>query len=89
VPAGFVFNATHDAGDNRRYNRLYRPSPTSASTRWIRCRAISRPRGVIDPRAAVVKLATRPADSKAVMYGPAKFTSDAARFVSPRIRKPS
>ncbi len=32
--------------------------------------------GVIDPRAAVVKLSTRPADNRSVMYGPAKFTSD-------------
>jgi hypothetical protein len=76
VPVGFVFNATHDAGDNRRFNRLYAavshfgfytvdPASRDLTTE-----------GVIDPRAAVVKLSTRPADSKAVMYGPAKYTGD-------------
>jgi hypothetical protein len=76
VPAGFVFNATHDAGDNRRYNRLY---AAVSHFGFYTVDPVSRDlttEGVIDPRAAVVKLATRPADSKAVMYGPAKFTSD-------------
>ena len=76
VPAGFVYDATYDASDNRRYNRLYAAvshfgdytvDPVSRSLTT---------EGVIDPRTAVVKLSTRPADSKAVMYGPAKYTGD-------------
>ena len=76
VPAGFVFNATHDAGDNRRYNRVYAAVSHFGNYTVDPASRDLTTEGVIDPRAAVVKLSTRPADNKAVMYGPAKFTSD-------------
>jgi hypothetical protein len=80
VPAGFVYDATYSAADNRRYNRLY---AAVSHFGFYTVDAASRDlttEGVIDPRAAVVRLATRPADSRSIMYGPAKYTGDGSRI---------
>lgn len=76
VPAGFVYEATYDATDNRRYNRLFASVSHFGDYTVDPASRDLMTEGVIDPRTAVVKLSTRPADSKAVMYGPAKYTDD-------------
>jgi hypothetical protein len=76
VPPGFEYDATYGVADNRRYNRL---AAAVSHFGFYTVEAVSRgitTEGVIDPRTAVVKLSVRPADSKAVMYGPAKYPND-------------
>lgn len=75
VPSGFVFNATYDGNDNRRYNRVY------ASTGMFgfytvdpAVRALTT-EGVADPRSATIQYSTRPADNRAVIVGPAKYSA--------------
>jgi starch-binding outer membrane protein, SusD/RagB family len=75
VPSGFVFDATYDSGDNRRYNRVH------ASTAMFgfytvdpAVRALTT-EGVADPRSATIQFSTRPADNRAVIVGPAKYSA--------------
>jgi hypothetical protein len=74
VPSGFVFNASTDASDNRRYNRVYAATGQNGLyTVEPLSLALQTESGQADPRAAVVVTATRPADSKSVISVPAKF----------------
>jgi hypothetical protein len=78
VPAGFVLEATYDAGDNRRFNRVYGATGRNG---FYTVEASSRnltTGGVADPRAEVVPLSARPADGRAAMFGPAKYPNEAA-----------
>lgn len=78
VPAGFVLNATYDAGNSRRYNRFF------ASTAQFGFYSVDpsardlRTEGVADPRAAVVRNTTRAADAVTPVYSPAKYSSYAS-----------
>jgi hypothetical protein len=78
VPAGFAFNTTYDAGNTRRYNRIYASTgqfgfyTVDPSSRDLRTE------GVPDPRAAVRSYTTRAADAVTPIYGPAKYQSYAA-----------
>jgi hypothetical protein len=73
VPAGFVFEATYDEGDNRRFNRVY---ASTARFGFYTVETSSRnltTEGVLDPRSAIVPLSARPADNRATMFGAAKY----------------
>ena len=75
VPAGFVLNATYDAGNSRRYNRIFHSTAQAgfytvdASARDLRTE------GAPDPRAAVVRNSTRAADAVTPIYSPAKYSA--------------
>lgn len=76
VPPGFVFNASTDASDGggRRANRVYAATGQFGDyTVESLSLNLTDENGESDPRAAVVKTNTRPADSKSIIYVPAKF----------------
>jgi hypothetical protein len=73
VPVGFTFNATYDANNTRRYNRIFASTgqfgfyTVEAQSRDLRTE------GVPDPRAAVTKYSTRAQDAESPIYGPTKY----------------
>jgi hypothetical protein len=75
VPSGFVLNATYDAGDNRRYNRVYASTTqfgfytVDPSSRGLTTE------GVLDPRTTTVQQSTRPADNRSTIFGAAKYSA--------------
>jgi starch-binding outer membrane protein, SusD/RagB family len=75
VPAGFVLEATYDAGDNRRYNRVYASTSqfgfytVDPSSRGLTTE------GVLDPRTTTVQQSTRPADNRSTIFGAAKYAA--------------
>jgi hypothetical protein len=76
VPAGFVFNAAMDATNSRRYNRVY----TNISTSGIltvepTARALATETGQVDPRSAMIKLNTAPADGVQQIWIPSKYNA--------------
>jgi starch-binding outer membrane protein, SusD/RagB family len=75
VPSGFVFNATYDAGNVRRYNRFW---ASTGQNGFYSVDPQSRnltTEGVADPRAAVIAYpAVKPADATTAIYAPAKYT---------------
>ena len=76
VPAGFVFNATTDAGNARRYNRIYTAISTSgALTVEPTARALTTETGQADPRAAMIRLNTAPADGLNQIWIPTKYNA--------------
>jgi hypothetical protein len=76
VPAGFVFNAAMDATNARRFNHIYNAISTSgALTVETTARALTTESGQPDPRAAMVRLNTAPADGINQIWIPAKFNA--------------
>ena len=76
VPANFVFNAAMDATNSRRYNRAYTNIATSGIlTVEPTARALTTETGQADPRAAMIKLNTTPADGVAQIWIPTKFNA--------------
>lgn len=76
VPKGFVFNASTDASDQRRYNGVYlRTQQTGNYTVESLSLNLKTENGESDPRATVLSTTTRPADSKSVIYVPKKFSA--------------
>jgi hypothetical protein len=78
VPKGFVFNASTDASDGggRRANRVYAATQQVGDyTVEPAALNLKTENGEADPRAAIVTTTTRPADSKSVIYVPAKYSS--------------
>jgi hypothetical protein len=78
VPAAFVFEATYDGGDNRRFNRVY---GSTGRFGFYTIETSSRnltTEGVPDPRAAIIPLSARPADNRATMFGAAKYPDEEA-----------
>ena len=76
VPAGFVFNAAMDATNARRYNHVFTAVSTSGTaTVEPTARALTTENGQADPRAAMVRLNTTPADGVNQIYIPAKFNA--------------
>jgi hypothetical protein len=80
VPAGFVLNAANDATDNRLYNRLF---AITQQFGFYTVEGLSlnlkTEKGQVDPRSASTETDTRPADAKAVIYVPNKYSAgDAA-----------
>lgn len=78
VPKGFVFNASTDASDGggRRGNRVYAAvQQTGNYTVEPVSLSLKTENGEVDPRSAVVTTNTRPADSRSVIYAPAKYSS--------------
>jgi hypothetical protein len=79
VPKGFVFNAATDATDPRRYNRVYNATQQSGNYS-VEAASLSlmTENGEVDPRSSVTQTATRPSDSKSIIYVPAKYSSPSA-----------
>lgn len=76
VQPGFVFNAAMDATNTRRFNPIFTSISTNGtSTVEPTARALTTENGELDPRSAMVKLNTRPADQVAVIYIPAKYNA--------------
>jgi starch-binding outer membrane protein, SusD/RagB family len=83
VPSGFVFNATSDAANSRRYNKVYNAIVTGGvmtvepTTRQLRTENAE-----LDPRSATTQLTTRASDGVSVIVVPTKYnaaTQDAGR----------
>jgi hypothetical protein len=83
VPTGFAFNATNDALNSRRYNKIYNAIVTGGvvtvepSTRQLKTET-----GEIDPRSATTTLTTRASDGVSTIVVPTKWnaaTQDAGR----------
>jgi len=76
VPAGFVFNAAMDAGNARRFNHIFTAISTSgALTVEPTARALATETGQVDPRAAMIRLNTAPADGLNQIWIPAKYNA--------------
>ena len=75
VPAGFVLNATYDAGNIRRYNRFFASVAQFGFYSVDPSMRDLRTEGVPDPRAAVVLTSTRAQDAVTPIYAPAKYPS--------------
>jgi hypothetical protein len=78
VPKGFVFNASTDASDGggRRGNRVYAAvQQTGNYTVESVSINLKTEQGEVDPRSATVTTNTRPADSRSVIYAPAKYST--------------
>jgi hypothetical protein len=76
VPSGFVFNAAMDATNARRFNHIYNAISTSgALTVETTARALTTETGQPDPRAAMVRLNTAPADGINQIWIPTKFNA--------------
>lgn len=76
VPKGFVYNASTDASDGggRRSNRVY-AAVQQTGNYTVESINLKTEQGEVDPRSATVTTNTRPADSKSVIYAPAKYAS--------------
>jgi hypothetical protein len=77
VPAGFVFNTTNDATDNRLYNRIY--SITGRSGFYTvegLSRNLTTEKGEVDPRSASKLSAAKPADAKSPIWAPNKYVNE-------------
>jgi hypothetical protein len=76
VPVGFRFDATYDAGNSRRYNRMYHSVAQSGYyTVEASSRDLKTETGYSDPRSKVVLTATRAADAVSPIYAPAKYSA--------------
>jgi hypothetical protein len=87
VPKGFVFNATMDAANSRRYSHVYNAIVQSTNTSVEpTARALSTEQGEKDPRAAVVQLTGKASDQITDKYVPSKYnaTSSALGWVIPQ-----
>jgi len=80
VPKGFVLNASNDASDNRLYNRVYAVTQQFGFyTVESLSRDLKTENGETDPRSASKLTTTRPADNRAQIYVPNKYSAgDAA-----------
>ncbi|MHB8840117.1 MAG: RagB/SusD family nutrient uptake outer membrane protein [Gemmatimonadaceae bacterium] len=76
VPKGFVFNATMDANNARRYSHVYQAivQNRSASVEPT-ARALKTERDEIDPRSSVVQLAGKAADGVSDKFVPTKYNA--------------
>jgi starch-binding outer membrane protein, SusD/RagB family len=76
VPKGFVFNATMDAANSRRFNHVFNAISTGGSvTVEPATRALTTENGEIDPRSLTIKLTTKPADGTSLEYIPSKYNA--------------
>jgi hypothetical protein len=83
IPSGFVFNASSDAVNSRRYNRVYNATTTAGvMTVEPTARQLRTENAEIDPRSATTTTTTRASDGVSVIVVPTKFngaTQDAGR----------
>ena len=74
VPPGFVFNASRDQTDSRRFNQIFQSILTAGTaTVEVSSRALMTENGQIDPRSATIMLKTPPSDGLATIYIPTKY----------------
>ena len=79
VPAGFVFNTTNDATDNRLYNRIYSITQRNGFyTVEALSRNLTTEKGEVDPRSASKLTTTKPADAKSAIWAPNKYANESA-----------
>jgi hypothetical protein len=80
VPAGFVYNASTDASDGggRRSNRIY-AAVQQTGNYTVESINLKTEQGEVDPRSATNTTNSRPADSKSVIYAPAKYSTGATQ----------
>jgi starch-binding outer membrane protein, SusD/RagB family len=75
VPAGFVYNATFDVSNSRRYNRVYSATAQFGDyTVEVQSQNLTTENGEVDPRSKSQVTTTRPADAKTTIWVPAKYS---------------
>ena len=87
MPKGFVFNATMDAANSRRYSHVYNAIVQSTNTSVEpTSRALKTEQGEADPRAATVQLSGKASDQITDKFVPTKYnaTSSALGWVIPQ-----
>jgi hypothetical protein len=78
IPANFSFNATNDALNSRRYNKIYNAIVTGGSiTVEAASRQLKTETGEIDPRSATTTLSTRASDGVSTIVVPTKWNAAA------------
>ena len=76
VPSGFAFNATYDASNTRRYNRVFSATSQFGDyTVEVQSQNLKTENGEVDPRSQSQLTTTRPADAKTPIYVPAKYAA--------------
>ena len=74
VPPGFVYNATFDESNSRRYNRVFSATAQFGDyTVEAQSRNLTTENGEVDPRSKSLLTTTRPADAKTPIWVPAKY----------------
>jgi hypothetical protein len=74
VPSGFVFNATYDGSNSRRFNRVFSATSQFGDyTVEVQSQNLKTEKGEVDPRSQSTLTTTRPADAKTPIYVPAKY----------------
>ncbi len=79
VPSGFVYAATYDVTNARRYNRVY-SSTAQFGNYTVENQSVNlkTENGEVDPRSQSNLTTTRPADAKSQIYVPAKYAAGGA-----------
>ena len=79
VPSGFVYNATYDVTNSRRYNRVF-SSTAQFGTYTVESQSLNlkTETGEVDTRSQSNLTTTRPADAKTQIYVPAKYAGGGA-----------
>jgi len=76
VPSGFVFNATMDAVNARRFNHVFQSVSTAGSvTVEPTARALRTENNELDPRSAMVQLTRTPPDGVSQIFIPTKYNA--------------
>jgi hypothetical protein len=76
VPKGFVFNATMDANNSRRYSHVYNAIVQGTNTSVeATARALTTEQGEKDPRSATVQIAGKASDGISDKYVPTKYNA--------------
>ncbi len=74
VPSGFVYNATFDVSNSRRYNRVFSATGQFGDyTVEVQSQNLTTENDEVDPRSKSQATTTRPADSKTVIWMPTKY----------------
>lgn len=79
VPKGFVFNATMDANNSRRYSHVYNSIVQSASvTVEVTARGLKTEQNETDPRSATTQLTGNMGDGTSVKVVPTKYNASSS-----------
>ena len=76
VPNGFAYNATFDASNSRRYNRVFSATAQFGDyTVEAQSQNLKTENGEVDPRSASQLTTTRPADAKTSIWVPVRYAA--------------
>jgi hypothetical protein len=79
VPAGFAFNTSNDATDNRLYNRIYSITQRNGFyTVEGLSRNLTTEKGEVDPRSTSKLTTAKPADARSPIWAPNKYANESA-----------